>query len=130
MPNKSTHLKAGAMTGAVAGGLYSYIKQRAQINQGKKHDIDWGELIGYGILGMVLGTAGGALPDLIEPATNPHHRSFFHSVVCGSAVTIGSYQLVQNDFADILKLSSTSVSTGYVSHLVLDAKTPYGLPLM
>jgi membrane-bound metal-dependent hydrolase YbcI (DUF457 family) len=42
----------------------------------KKEKPSWPELLGAGLSGV----AGAFLPDIIEPATNPNHRSFFHSI--------------------------------------------------
>jgi len=42
----------------------------------KKKKLSWPELLGAGLSGV----AGAFLPDIIEPATSPNHRSFFHSL--------------------------------------------------
>lgn len=42
------------------------------------------ETLGGALIGYKLGT----LPDLIEPATSPRHRAFFHSVAFAGAVAV------------------------------------------
>jgi inner membrane protein len=67
MANRKQHIILGAAAGVGGCAVYSYIKEEKP---------SWPELIGSGLSGA----AGSLLPDLIEPATNPNHRSFFHSV--------------------------------------------------
>ena len=67
MANRKQHIILGATAGVGGYAIYTYIKE-------EKPSLP--ELIGAGLSGA----AGSLLPDLIEPATNPNHRSFFHSV--------------------------------------------------
>jgi len=67
MANRKQHTILGATAGVGGYAIYSWIKEEKP---------SWPELIGAGLSGA----AGSLLPDLIEPATNPNHRSFFHSV--------------------------------------------------
>lgn len=108
-------------------------------------------------VGFAGGSIGGMLPDFCEPPRGPRHRSFFHSVfflvMLGAGVmwmarrTLSSasqrhqpgpvaaaprpvmrarqtplYQLVQTLFG--------SMAAGVISHCILDAHTPAGLPLV
>jgi hypothetical protein len=66
MPNKSVHQAVGAL----AGGGLALAKSNGQT---VGHQIT--ETIG----GAVAGFGFGRLPDIIEPASSPNHRSFGHS---------------------------------------------------
>jgi membrane-bound metal-dependent hydrolase YbcI (DUF457 family) len=67
MANRKQHAILGATVGVGGYALYSCMK---------KEKLSWPELLGAGLSGVV----GAFLPDIIEPATSPNHRSFFHSV--------------------------------------------------
>jgi hypothetical protein len=67
MANRKQHAVLGFTAGVGGYALHSYIKE-------EKTSLP--ELFGAGLSGV----AGAFLPDIIEPATNPNHRSFFHSV--------------------------------------------------
>ena len=74
------------------------------------------------------GYLGSRLPDLLEPATHPNHRSQFHSVTTGVSLN----KLVKNhDFKNsCAETLSRSFCAGYSSHLVLDSMTPKGIPFI
>jgi inner membrane protein len=74
MPNHNEHLIWGAVAGAGYCLLSSSIRGR---------DISFSELLG----GAISGAVASKLPDVIEPATHPNHRSTFHSM--GFLVTTG-----------------------------------------
>ena len=81
------------------------------------------------VLGGILGTVGGILPDRIEPAINYNHRKFFHSKTIGIIIVTGVFVNAlfnQNEYIDI---ALKSFCAGYLSHLGLDSLTPRGLPL-
>lgn len=74
------------------------------------------------------------LPDLLEPATTPNHRQFFHSVAFASLLGVGLYKLHQwqpEEAADKFwkALGLLSISS-YLIHLALDATTARSLPLL
>ena len=68
MANRKQHLAFGAAAGAAGYVAFVWIEQK---------QFSWAELLGY-ILG---GSLGAMLPDMVEPATHPNHRSFFHSQI-------------------------------------------------
>ncbi len=74
------------------------------------------------------------LPDILEPAVNPHHRKFFHSLVCAGAVAYGTHKVYRwnpettlGEFARFLLLVGGGA---YLIHLSLDLVTPRSLPLI
>lgn len=74
------------------------------------------------------------LPDWIEPATNPHHRQFFHSVAFAGAVFYGLKRVYewtpQDDRQRTLRHLALIAGVAYLTHLVLDAGTSRSLPLV
>jgi membrane-bound metal-dependent hydrolase YbcI (DUF457 family) len=72
MADRKRHVVLGAAVGLSGYALYLWVR-------GEK--ISLPELIGASLSGV----AGALLPDVLEPATNPNHRSFFHSVSFASA---------------------------------------------
>jgi membrane-bound metal-dependent hydrolase YbcI (DUF457 family) len=69
--NRRTHSRAGIVAGIGTYGLHKYVHQQPW---------ELVQVAGAGIGGAV----GGIVPDMLEPATNPHHRELFHSVAAGS----------------------------------------------
>ncbi len=82
-----------------------------------------------GISGF-FGFLGSRLPDLLEPAKNHNHRSFFHSVLFLFSLIAGLALLFRSKKGNILFSSLKSAGVGYTSHLAMDSTTPKGLPLL
>ena len=55
---------------------------------------DYGSLVEW-ITGAVGGGFGGLVPDLLEPATNPWHRSMAHSLFAGGGIVALDTQLTR-----------------------------------
>ena len=76
----------------------------------------------------------GSLPDLLEPATHPGHRQFFHSVAFAGILAAGLYQTYHwrpDDPVHRLIRGTILVAGGaYLVHLAMDATTPKSLPLL
>lgn len=84
---------------------------------------------------MILGALFGAkLPDILEPAIHSHHRAFCHSLVFagGMVWAIKKLREWKPETAEhrLLKAACLGALVGYGSHLVLDASTPRGLPIV
>ncbi len=77
---------------------------------------------------------GSVLPDIIEPPRNRRHRKFFHSLVFLAlllAFLHNTYALLlTGGLADEVAFGLFFAGAGYASHLVLDALTPSGLPVV
>lgn len=118
MANGKTHLLVGASVGATVAML-----------DNKKHPISH-NLISASTLRAVMGK----LPDLIEPASNPNHRQFFHSITTFtllSTALIKTYKWSPETPLETLIRGAILISgTAYLSHLVFDAITPKGLPFI
>lgn len=118
MPNFDTHFFAGGIVSVLANSTFK--KNRQQ-------QISLGEMI----VSFITGGAVASLPDMIDPATGPNHRSVGHSLTFSS---LGFSRL--NDL--IIKNPSWNIEEkefllallpAYASHLALDSTTPSGLPL-
>ncbi|MEY8216422.1 MAG: metal-dependent hydrolase [Colwellia sp.] len=72
--------------------------------------------------------------DFLEPATNPHHRQFCHSVLTAGVVSFGLFEAMKWNANSTLEKITRGVvliaGFSYLSHLVLDATTPRSLPLI
>lgn len=118
-----THLKAGAIVGGTISGVYLIAKL---INHEK---LDWNDL------GKVAFITTGSMmiaiaPDILEPAFNPRHRQFFHSVSMSILVIYFMNRIYESEMSESDKMTLLSLCSSYMSHLVLDSTTPAGLPLV
>jgi hypothetical protein len=111
--------------------------------------LPWGATFG--------GALGGRLPDIFEPATSPHHRQFCHAVIPAGTVAMIAREGIAAAVQGLLRWAEQvpavdpenpqtihweryarffiagfvkGVPAGYLSHLVLDGCTPFGLPLI
>jgi hypothetical protein len=131
MPNQREHMETGAWVGAAVAGLANLTKQVERTRMNPHYKFNWGEFLGEGIFGTAAGAFGGALPDLLEPATCPGHRNLFHSVAAGSTMIYLFNKLnKESRMTPQEKIIINSLALGYLSHLVLDSQTPMSLPLI
>jgi membrane-bound metal-dependent hydrolase YbcI (DUF457 family) len=107
---RKQHMQIGAIIGAVAyGGYYFYRKSRDEYYEFNP--------VAFGA-SILAGVVGGRLPDIIEPARNPGHRKFWHSLTCAGILNAG------HCFLPIpLKTVTRPFLWGYNSHLAADSKT-------
>lgn len=117
MPNAGTHFGVGACVSAL-----TYLVNKNARNE----PVQLQELLAVGLFGGAVSL----LPDVIDPPLVPHHRSIGHSIaLSGFSIPVLMKRIEENpqmtpDQKDFVK----SMVAGYVSHLVLDAGTPAGLP--
>ena len=120
MPNHSTHLIAGGLSGLIV----------AMFDKNDNHKTAYDPF-----LATVVGATSGCLPDILEPALrNPHHRQFFHSVVVLVAAGYGLKKVYEwkpeDNLEALLRKVLLFAGVGYVSHLLLDATTARSLPII
>ena len=86
----------------------------------------------YGVLGsLLLGGLAGVLPDILEPANNPSHRSFFHSISLLVMLAYGNQKVWKSqNLTDEQKLVVSLLSSAYASHLLSDSSTPKSIPFI
>lgn len=147
VPNRKTHQKVGMTAGAAFAAYHA---------RGETFGDALVEIAGGGCAGWL----AGALPDVLEPAyRNPRHRSVCHSSVVLVTTAMAVLEREREQFrarahqahdarqiatnlADALILllielvyrflagTLAGLQAGYVSHLVLDARTRASLPLL
>jgi membrane-bound metal-dependent hydrolase YbcI (DUF457 family) len=117
--NRVPHMIAG---GVSAGITYPIIKKALG------EDPQLGEILFF----TAIGTIVGALPDILEPATSPRHRGFFHSVALFSSLMYLGYRyfIKENITGGDASAAMSALLAAYGSHLALDSCTPMGLPLL
>lgn len=85
------------------------------------------------ILAPLFGSFGGVIPDKLEPATDPNHRDFCHSITGGTAISFGISKLSADTESigfNLFNVCLRSTGVGYITHLVDDAGTPKRIPLI
>lgn len=119
MSNSQTHFTVGAGV-----SIFNYLASKKSRNETGNL---W-EMLVFGLFGGAVAT----LPDVIDPPISPTHRSIGHSIALSGLSIPTSLNKIkespqinqcQKDFAQSMILS-------YASHLLLDAGTPAGLPLL
>jgi len=119
MPNAKAHAGIG-----MAAGAFTYLGACAYY----KRDVDIFELGGSALLGI----AFAALPDILEPALNPNHRSTAHSVlilILAIVFLVWFCSDKNSERQEFVKIAAAVAGIGYVTHLISDSCTPKGLPI-
>ena len=93
--------KAHLLLGGVIGGG-GYVLYRLA----EKKPIDILELILYSIGGAI----AGILPDILEPATNPNHRSLFHSITTLLMIAQGNNSIWSDSNQTLTKDQKATIS--------------------
>jgi membrane-bound metal-dependent hydrolase YbcI (DUF457 family) len=79
----------------------------------------------------LLGGSVALLPDVLEPATNPNHRSSFHSIGLGLGLILFNKGFAENkNLSEEEKRFLSAMSLAYGSHLLADLTTPKELPVL
>jgi len=131
MPNLKQHVSIGAIVG---GGLnLAWQLHKLYDSPESPHGfwevvnrLDFLELAAFAAIGVLCA----ALPDMLEPATNPNHRALLHSVCCGGAVTYGAFGTHTEKWRPEDRMTVRTAALSYLSHLALDSGTPKGLPVI
>lgn len=117
MSNGSTHVLAGSLAGLTVA--------LTDPKSNTPTDV---------LLATTVGAMSGKFPDMLEPATSPHHRQFFHSMVTFAAVGYGTKRIYdwqpEPQAQKLLRLLLLAAGVGYLSHLILDSMTPMSLPMI
>jgi len=122
MASSKQHFAIGAALGAGLNLAY----QLVQLQRDPSRPFDLFQLAAYAALGGGIAV----LADAIEPATNPNHRGFFHSFTFASVSSYACYGRHTENWSSDQKTAARFVHACYVSHLVADAITPRGLPIL
>jgi membrane-bound metal-dependent hydrolase YbcI (DUF457 family) len=114
------------IAGALVGATVNFVIQSAEMAMDYDRKFDWAEFF----LCAGAGAFAGLAPDILEPATSPNHRQFFHSVVSAGVIAWAI------SGKHTLKLSRTTrlflrvFGIGYLSHIALDCTTPKRINLL
>jgi membrane-bound metal-dependent hydrolase YbcI (DUF457 family) len=119
MPNGNTH----RLIAALAVGGVSFANEAIH-----------GEATEKPLLSASIAALLTNLPDTLEPAINPHHRQFFHSVLFGGILAYAgakAYEWQPEDDLETVMRVLVMVGCGaYLVHLLADSTTPRSLPLV
>ena len=118
--------KAHRIIGGATGFAYSVYLHLEKLKEDPNAEFD----IGSAIVFTFLGVLGGSLPDILEPATSPNHRGFFHSLAFGTAVMAFVYGEHSEKWDPELRKLVRTLAKTYLSHLAADLTTPKLLPLL
>lgn len=84
--------------------------------------------------GSVLAAMCTNFPDWLEPATNPHHRQFFHSLVFAGLIGWGMYKIYEwkpeTEWDEFVRFCLLVGGASVLIHLAADSLTPRSLPLL
>ena len=129
MPNRRTHTLTGFTVGTL---LVSFNEIRKVRDLKKLRFKDYLTIGAKAVLGGVITASGAMLPDILEPATSPFHRKFFHSYTLMIALALALLFTSKDGFlTDKLEdLLLKNVGLGYFIHLVQDSLTPMSLPII
>jgi len=90
--------------------------------------------IPHAAIGCFGGYCFATLPDIVEPATSPNHRQFFHSVVFAGVLGYALYRLhcwqPETPKQRVWRVVGLIAGGAYLVHLALDATTKRSLPLL
>lgn len=71
---------------------------------------------------------------MLEPASHPNHRQFFHSLAFAGVLGMAAHKLYtwepDNSFDEATRFVLLVGVGAYLIHLLLDAGTPKSLPLI
>jgi len=74
------------------------------------------------------------LPDILEPATSPNHRQFFHSLAFVGLLGLALHELnrwqPESSRGEVVKALGQVAIPAYLIHLFLDSLTAKSLPLV
>jgi membrane-bound metal-dependent hydrolase YbcI (DUF457 family) len=116
------NFKQHATIGALAAGFVYLLYKLSK-------DEEW--RLNEAVAIILLGAFAGVSADLLEPATNPNHRSVCHSGLALAMILLLCYKGSRTDkLSDSQKAFTIPILFAYASHLVADSTSPKSLPLI
>jgi len=130
MANFKKHLVTGAIIGTITAIVLYVIHYFKELRRDSDYRFGFWKFIQAVLAGCALGAITGIVTDKIEPATNPNHSGFFHSITFWFLLTVVAYKtLIERNIDCLCKNLVVIGFAGYSSHLILDMHTPKSLPL-
>lgn len=112
--------------GAACGAGYTVIKYFIEKKDNPELEFPWGDLL----LNTGIGYLFASLPDWIEPATNPHHRKFFHSLTAAAGVGYAAFGKHSGAWPEEVKKPIQATALAYLYHIVADSTTAKSISLI
>lgn len=86
------------------------------------------------VIDGLAGAIATGLPDILEPASHPNHRQFFHGLAFAGCVGYGTYKAWQweptEGWQKLLRWGMLIGGTAYLTHLAMDFTTRKSLPVL
>lgn len=112
--------------GAACGAGYTMAKYFVEKQNNPELEFPWGDLLLNTGIGFLLGS----LPDWIEPATNPHHRKFFHSLTATAVVCYCAFGEHAQEWPEGVRKTAKAAALAYGSHTLVDGTTKFSISLI
>ena len=131
MANFKKHLETGSIIGTITAIVLYLVRYFREHRRNPDYRFDFWKFIQAVLAGCALGAITGIVTDRIEPATNPNHRGFFHSITFWFLLTVIVYKTIMKRDIDCLCKNLVVIGfAGYSSHLILDMQTTKSLPFL
>ena len=131
MANFKKHLVTCASVGTITAIVLYIVRYFKEQKRNPDNRFNIWKFINAILAGCALGALTGIVTDKIEPATNPNHRGFFHSIIFWFVLSVAAYKtLLEQDVDCLCKQLVVIGFAGYSSHLMLDMQTPKSLPFL
>jgi membrane-bound metal-dependent hydrolase YbcI (DUF457 family) len=131
MANFKKHLVTGAIIGTITAIILYLVRYFKEQRRNPDFRFGFWKFIQAVLAGCALGGLTGIVTDKIEPAINPNHRGFFHSITFWFLLSVAAYKtLIGRDVDYLCKNLVVIGFAGYSSHLMLDMQTPKSLPFL
>ena len=121
MPRRQQHIESSAAATALVACVTDLAVQDARRQVDPLFQPDLGRTLSLGLAGYAIGAVAGTWPDVLEPATTPRHREFFHSWTAFGLLAWGTARLLQSTADPTAKWLGGMAATGYLVHLLDDA---------
>jgi membrane-bound metal-dependent hydrolase YbcI (DUF457 family) len=105
MANFKKHLEIGAIIGTITAIVLSLVRYFKEHRRKPDYCFGFWKFIQAVLAGCALGALSGIVTDKIEPATNPNHRGFFHSITFWFALSVATYKLLFERDVDFTALA-------------------------
>lgn len=128
--NSTQHVKISTIGGALIAGTINTVKQFEEQSKNPGQKFNFHRLLKSTAIGAIGGLVTSTLPDILEPATNPNHRAFFHSIAFACLILYANHKLKSSSLPEEAKLLINALSIGYGLHLGADLTTPKSLPII